>query len=158
MNEATLCHPIVDGEVLLIRKQRGLGEGNLVGPGGKLEPGETPLEAAVREVREELTVTPTGVEKCGEFGFHFRDDTPEEDSMYVHVFTADGVDGTPSETEEAVPVWYPADDIPYEEMWVDDRVWMPHMFAGETFTGTFVLTDEGDAMHRYEVELGVSFE
>jgi 8-oxo-dGTP diphosphatase len=158
MHEATLCHPIVDGELLLIRKQRGLGEGNLVGPGGKIEAGETPLEAARREVREELRVEPTGVEKCGEFGFHFRDDTTEDDSMYVHVFTADGVEGTPEATEEAVPEWHDADDLPYEEMWVDDRVWMPHMLQGQTFTGTFVLTDEGDAMHRYEMKLGAAFE
>lgn len=158
MNEATLCHPIVDGELLLIRKQRGLGEGKIVGPGGKLEAGETPLEGARREVREELQVEPTGVEKCGEFGFHFRDETPEDDSMYVHVFTADGIEGTPEATEEAVPEWHAADELPYDEMWVDDRIWMPHMLAGESFTGTFVLTDEGDAMHAYEMELGVEFE
>jgi len=158
MDEATLCYPIVDGELLLIRKQRGLGEGNIVGPGGKIEPGETPLAAARREVREELRVEPTGVEKCGEFGFHFRDDTPDEDSMYVHVFTADGIEGTPEATEEAVPEWHDADNLPYEEMWVDDRVWMPHMLQGQSFMGTFMLTDEGDAMHRYEMELGVAFE
>ncbi len=158
MNEATLCHPIIDGELLLIRKQRGLGEGNIVGPGGKVEAGETPLEAARREVREELQVTPTGVEKCGEFAFHFGDGEPDDDSMYVHVFTAADIDGTPVETEEAVPEWYPAAELPYDEMWVDDRIWMPHMLAGETFTGTFVLTDEGDAMQYYEMELGVAFE
>jgi 8-oxo-dGTP diphosphatase len=78
--------------------------------------------------------------------------------MYVHVFTADGIEGTPEATEEAVPEWHDADDLPYDEMWVDDRVWMPHMLQGQSFTGTFVLTDEGDAMHRYEMELGVAFE
>ncbi len=157
MNEATLCHPIIDGEVLLIRKQRGLGEGNILGPGGKIEPGETPIAAAKREVREELQVEPTGVQKCGEFAFHFRDSDPDDDSMYVHVFTADSIEGTPVETEEAIPEWHPADDLPYDEMWVDDRVWIPHMLAGETFIGTFVLTDDGDAMHYYEMELGVEF-
>lgn len=158
MNESTLCHPIVDGELLLIRKQRGLGEGKLVGPGGKIEAGETPREAAIREVREELRVEPRGVEKCGEFAFHFRDEAVDDDSMYVHVFAADGVEGTPTATEEAVPEWHPVEDPPYEEMWVDDRIWVPHMLAGETFAGTFVLTDEGDAMRSYEMEVGVEFE
>lgn len=77
--------------------------------------------------------------------------------MYVHVYTADGVEGTPEATEEAVPEWHPASDPPYDEMWVDDRVWVPHMLNGETFAGTFVLTDEGDTMHYYEMELGVEF-
>jgi len=158
MDEATLCYPIVDGELLLIRKQRGLGEGNIVGPGGKIEPGERPLVAARREVREELRVEPTGVEKCGEFGFHFRDDTPDEDSMYVHVFTADDIEGMPEVTEEAVPEWYDAEDVPYEEMWVDDRIWLPHLVDGETFRGEFVLRDDGEAMRYYEMDLGVPFD
>lgn len=153
MQEATLCHPIVDGELLLIRKRRGLGEGNVVGAGGKIEDGETPREAARREMREELRVDPLGVEKCGEFAFHFRDETPDDDSMFVHVFTADGVDGAPAATDEAVPEWHPVDEVPYDEMWVDDRIWVPHMLAGQSFTGTFVLADDGESLRYYEVDL-----
>ncbi|WKK71641.1 NUDIX domain-containing protein [Rathayibacter oskolensis] len=41
-------------EVLLGRKRRGLGEGRIVAPGGKLEPGESPVRAAVRELAEEV--------------------------------------------------------------------------------------------------------
>ena len=39
-------------EVLLGDKRTGLGRGKVVGIGGKLDPGETPREAAVREVVE----------------------------------------------------------------------------------------------------------
>jgi 8-oxo-dGTP diphosphatase len=173
--EATLCHPVVDGELLFIRKQRGLGAGKLVGAGGKLEDGETPRDAARREVREELRVEPLGLEKRGEFDFHFRDSEadrrgaperasgeaaspgPDGDSMFVHVFAADGVDGEPEATAEAVPEWHPVEAVPYDEMWVDDRVWLPHLVAGETFRGEFVLTDDGEAMRRYEMDLGVEF-
>jgi len=158
MDEATLVHPIVDGDLLLIRKQRGLGEGKLLGPGGKVEAGETPREAARREVLEELRVEPVGLEKVGEFAFHFRDDTPEEDSNYVYVYTAAGVEGEPAVTEEAVPEWHPATDLPYDEMWVTDRVWLPHMLQGETFQGEFVLADDGDSMHRYRMDLDWSVE
>lgn len=158
MDEATLCHPIVDGEMLLIRKQRGLGEGKLVGPGGKLEAGETPRETARREVREELHVEPVGMDKCGEFAFHFRDDTPDDDSNFVHVFRAEDIEGEPEATAEAIPEWHATDDPPYDEMWIDDRIWMHHMLEGDTFTGTFVLTDDGDGLHRYEMELGCEFD
>lgn len=158
MEAATLCYPIVDGDLLLIRKQRGLGEGNVIGPGGKIEDGETPREAARREVREELRVDPTGLAKCGEFAFHFRDADPDDDSMFVHVFTADGIDGEPSATEEAVPEWHPVTDLPYDEMWVDDRIWIPHMLDGETFVGEFVLADDGESLLEYEVVLNAEFE
>lgn len=158
MKEVTLCHPIVDGELLLIRKQRGVGAGKIVGAGGKIEPGETPREAARREVREELRVNPVGVEKCGEFAFHFRDENPADDSMFVHVFTADGIDGTPSSTDEAVPEWHATTNPPYEEMWVDDRIWLPHLMNGESFTGTFVLSDDGESLLRYEMEMDCALE
>ncbi|MFC7141410.1 8-oxo-dGTP diphosphatase [Halosimplex aquaticum] len=156
--EATLCHPVVDDEMLLIRKQRGLGAGKLVGPGGKVESGETPREAARREVREELRVDPVGLEKRGEFDFHFRDGTVDDDSMYVHVFAADGVDGEPEATEEAVPELHPVSELPYGEMWIDDRVWLPHLVTGETFRGEFVLSDDGESLVRYEMDIGVEFE
>ena len=54
---ANLLFVIRDGQILLIRKKRGLGQGNINGPGGKLEPGETALEAALRETREEIGIT-----------------------------------------------------------------------------------------------------
>jgi 8-oxo-dGTP diphosphatase len=154
MQRATLVHPIVDGELLLIRKQRGLGAGKLVGPGGKIDPGETPREAARREVREELRVDPVDLTERGRFDFHFRDGEADDDSMRVRVFAAGGVDGDPAATEEAVPEWHPVADPPYEEMWVTDRVWLPHLLDGETFTGEFMLSDDGESMRRYGVEVG----
>ncbi len=155
MKAATLCHPIVDGELLLIRKQRGIGAGKLVGPGGKIEPGEIPREAACRELREELHVSPIGMKQCGEFAFHLRDDRPNDDSMVVSVFVANGIDGEPVATEEAVPVWHSATELPYDEMWPDDRIWIPHMLDGDSFRGTFVLSADGGSLLHYEMELDV---
>ena len=44
---ATLMLIFRDDQVLLIRKKRGLGAGKFNGPGGRIEPGETPLQAAI---------------------------------------------------------------------------------------------------------------
>ncbi len=53
MQPATLCYLLRPGdeEVLLIRKKRGLGEGKFVGPGGKVEDGETPASASYARSR-----------------------------------------------------------------------------------------------------------
>ena len=49
---------VVKGEsILLIEKKRGLGAGKINGPGGKIDPGETPMEAVMRETLEELHIT-----------------------------------------------------------------------------------------------------
>ena len=47
--EATLVFIHQGSRVLLIEKLRGIGMGKINGPGGKIDPGETPLECAVRE-------------------------------------------------------------------------------------------------------------
>ena len=149
-DEATLMFIIRGGEVLLIRKLRGLGRGKINAPGGRLEAGETPLEAAVRETVEEVGVTPVGVRARGSLAFQFKADGATPDGaprvgyrLACHVFSADGCDGEPVATDEAIPQWFPMHAIPYEEMWADDRVWLPRMLAGRTpFAGRFVFDGE----------------
>jgi len=147
-DRATLVFVVAGDEILLIRKKRGLGAGKINGPGGKLEAGESPLESAVREVREELRVTPTGMEHAGELSFQFTDGY----AIHVHVFRAQGCDGRPEETAEAEPLWTPLDRIPFDEMWADDRLWIPHLLAGDFFTGRFVF--DGDAMLASDLHAG----
>jgi len=137
---ATLLFVIRDGYILLIHKKRGLGKGKINGPGGRLEPGETPLEAAIREVEEELLTTPITPEHRGILRFQFADGY----SLQAHVFTSPDCDRPPSETDEALPEWFPLDNIPYERMWADDILWLPRMLNGESFTGDFLF--DGDAM------------
>jgi len=137
---ATLCFVIRSGEILLILKKRGLGAGKINGPGGRIESGETALEAAIRETREELGVTPVGVELRGELHFQFADGY----ALHCGVFVASDCLGEPVETDEAVPVWTPLDRIPYHEMWADDIHWLPGMIAGGRFRGFFHF--DGEAM------------
>lgn len=137
---ATLLFVVRDGQVLLIRKKRGLGAGKVNGPGGRIEAGESARQCAVREVEEELGVTPTGVTFRGLHRFQFTDGY----SLEVDVFVADDCVGCPRETEEATPLWTPVDRIPYEQMWEDDRHWLPLMLAGRSFSGRWVF--DGDRM------------
>jgi 8-oxo-dGTP diphosphatase len=145
---ATLLFVLQDGRILLIHKKTGLGAGKINGPGGRLEPGETPRDGAVREVREELCVTPTGVAQAGELFFQFTDGY----ALHGSVFTASGFEGDLCETREAAPLWTPLDSIPYERMWADDRLWIPLMLRGTRFRGWFIF--DGDAMLDARVEEG----
>ena len=125
----TLVFAVRGSEVLLIRKKRGLGAGKINGPGGKLDPGETALASAIREVQEEIGVTPLEIEERGVLHFQFTDGY----SLHCAVFLARDFTGTLIETDEATPHWFALDKIPYEEMWADDRHWLPEMLAGKSF-------------------------
>ena len=135
---ANLLFIVRDEEILLIRKKRGFGAGKINGPGGKVDPGETPLESALRETYEELGITPLGAEQRAELHFQFRDGY----SLHCTVFLAHAFEGEPRETEEAVPLWTPLHQIPYDEMWVDDRHWLPLLIRGARFTGYFEFEGE----------------
>ncbi|MEY7848552.1 8-oxo-dGTP diphosphatase [Natrarchaeobius sp. A-rgal3] len=159
MIEATLCFPLrwVDGangsgsgevvadgatggrrrEVLLIEKRRGLGEGWYNGPGGKLEDGETPRECAVRETREEvgLEIDPTALEKAAELTFSL----DGEGHTFCHVYCTESFAGEPRPSPEARPEWVPLEDVPYDRMWEDDRLWLPGVLEGRTVVGEFAF-------------------
>ncbi|MDF7806710.1 8-oxo-dGTP diphosphatase [Pontiellaceae bacterium B12219] len=135
---ATLMFVIKDGKILLIHKKRGFGKGKINGPGGKLEPGETTEQCAIRETQEELCITPTGVEFAGELHFQFTDDN----SIHGYVYTATDYEGEPTETDEAVPLWYSIDNLPFERMWQDDHIWFPYMLEGRQFSGRFIFDDD----------------
>ena len=144
---ATLMFVHRDDQVLLIRKKRGLGAGKINGPGGRVEPGETPLECAIRETREELLITPRDVRPAGELFFH-AEDMPK---IHGHVFAATTFEGTPGETDEAVPLWTPVDRLPFDEMWDDDRLWLPQVLAGGSIRGWFTFIGERMIDHVVEV-------
>ena len=69
----TLCFVLREGQILLIEKKRGLEAGKVNGPGGRIEPGETPEQAAIRETQEEIGITPLRIGWAGELHFQFRD-------------------------------------------------------------------------------------
>ncbi len=144
---ATLLFVIRDGQVLLIEKKRGLGAGKINGPGGRLEPDERPAECAVREVEEELGVTPTAVDHCGDLRFQFVDGH----SILCHVYRASNCVGEARETDEAVPRWTALNNIPYAEMWADDIHWVPLMIDRQHFQGCFVL--DGDTLLDHDVRV-----
>jgi 8-oxo-dGTP diphosphatase len=135
---ANLLFIVRDKKILLIRKKRGFGAGKINGPGGKVGPGETPLAAALRETREELGIKPRGAKQHGELHFQFRDGY----SLHCAVFLADDFEGEPRETDEAIPLWMPLDAIPYDEMWADDRYWLPLLIRGKSFEGYFDFDGE----------------
>ena len=144
---ATLLFLRRDGQVLLIKKKTGFGKGKINGPGGKLDPGETEHDCAIRETEEELCVKAKAITKRGELWFQFVDGM----AMHVAVFISDNFEGTALETEEAEPLWTPVEEIPFDRMWADDRHWLHRMLTtGENFMGRFLF--EGDAMLWHEME------
>ncbi len=147
MTEGTLVYIFEGDKVLLAMKKRGFGAGKWNGTGGKLHPGETPKEAAIRETKEEIEVDVTLAEPRGRIHFH----DPGGKEWLVHVFRTEEYQGEPRETEEMRPQWFPIQAIPYEQCWADDIVWLPWLIEGKKFKAEIWLADDG-SLEKHEIK------
>lgn len=132
MKIATLGIIIQNGLILLGEKKKGeIGMGLYSGPGGKLDPGETPEECLIRETREELEIEldPASLELVAQIDFY----AAREIDFRVYVFHAKILSGDIHETAEMVPGWYPLSETTFARTYESDRHWLPQAARGEKF-------------------------
>mmetsp|Transcript_14328 Transcript_14328/g.28604 ORF Transcript_14328/g.28604 Transcript_14328/m.28604 type:complete len:177 (+) Transcript_14328:102-632(+) len=129
-----------NGRVLLGKKLRGFGAGYWNGFGGKVEPNESVLQGALRELKEEACVEALDTEEVGRLTFVW-DDEQDKIPWLVHVFRATQFTGIPTRTDEMDPRWFQFSDIPYENMWADDEHWYPFALKNQKFEGIFIFRE-----------------
>jgi len=138
------------GEILLGLKKVGFGRGKYVGFGGKIEPGESIPQAAVRELAEEsgVQITLNALTYVSDIVFLFPN-KPDWNHR-VHVFTTPANDMEPQETEEMNPRWFPLSSIPYQKMWDDSRYWLPRVLSGEKIKARFIFNLDNTTVSEVE--------
>src|SRR3989338_360739 len=153
----TLVLPVKDGQVLLGYKKRGFGAGKWNGFGGKVGDGENIEEAAARELLEECGLSSRKLVKYAVHEFEFQG---EPVILQAHVFRAEGLVGSPMESDEMMPSWFDIEDIPCKKMWPDDIHWLPRFLSGETLIGKFLFKKDVGGQERlidFEVEASRQF-
>lgn len=145
---ATLLFCIDGEQVLLIHKKRGLGAGKINGPGGKLEPDESLADCARRETLEETGINASDAVAVGTLCFTFSDGL----RLRVHPFVSKTFCGALQETDEAIPFWQDITTIPFDAMWADDSLWLPHVLAGGQAFGHFHFDEDTLISHTLELK------
>ncbi len=105
-NLTTLCYVEQDGKYLMlhrIKKERDVNKDKWIGIGGHFEPGESPEECLLREVKEETGLTLTGYSFRGIITFSAAG-WPVE---YMCLYTADSFEGTLTECNEGTTNFLP---------------------------------------------------
>jgi len=148
---ATLCHVIRNNTLLLQKKSKGLfGEGKWNGVGGKLEMNES-LEACVaREVFEETGLKVLDLKFHGVLNFYFGDRNDLD--WVVSVFSTKVFEGEPKAGGEGNLQWFAFEDIPYDEMWQDDKYWLPLLLEDKSFRENFYFDEEGKELLGFDLK------
>lgn len=144
MINTSLCY-IERGEQYLmlhrVKKQNDQNHDKWIGIGGKFESGESPEDCVVREVREETGLTLTRWRYCGIVTFVLADWTE-----YMHLFCADGFEGTLRECDEGVLEWIDKSALRALPMWEGDKIFLDLMQAHRPFFSLKLVYDEADVL------------
>ncbi len=141
--QATLCIPINGDEVLLGMKKRGFGVGKYNGFGGKFNfsKDRTIEDTAIRELEEEsgLCSKLEYLKKAAEIDFYFP--YKSEYDQTVHIYIVSTFSGEPQETEEMAFRWFHRNNIPYPQMWDDDKYWLPLVLERKCLNAKVIFKD-----------------
>lgn len=148
---ATLCEIIKDGKILLKKANRGVSKGKWNGLGGKIENNEDILENLFREVREEAGIIIKNPKYHGKLIFF--QGSKENVFGIVYLFSANDFVGEIKESDEGELRWFSLNEIPFNEMWEDDKIWLPLLLEGKNFSAEFLFDEEMKSIIDYKIKL-----
>jgi 8-oxo-dGTP pyrophosphatase MutT (NUDIX family) len=138
--------------LLLQRKNlKKFGGGKWNGPGGKIEPNESAIEGVCREVLEETGLRIYSPILKGVLEFYFGK-KPESD-WTCYIFRVEKFSGDPVNLGEGELRWFKLKDIPYKNMWEDDKHWLPLLIDNKNFKGHFIYDEKGEKIIEYNLQI-----
>ena len=149
MKLATLCYVIdknTDCTLMIhrIKKKNDYHQGKWNGLGGKFEPGESPEECAIREIREESGLRVKSIKMKGFITFPLFDG---KEDWYVFLFTAEEFEGKLINSKEGELDWIPNDKLTDINLWEGDKYFIPWLFKKEFFSAKFIYKNGNYITH-----------
>jgi 8-oxo-dGTP diphosphatase len=138
MKLATLCYLRRDGHTLMVhrvKKLHDMHQGKWNGLGGKLEPGESPEECAIREIAEESGLLAVSPELKGILTFPAFD---EIEDWYCFVFVVRQFTGEMIDSNEGDLRWVPDDQLLALNLWEGDLIFLPWLDREGVFSAKFI--------------------
>lgn len=138
MKLATLCYVRRAGKTLMIhriKKANDMHQGKWNGLGGKLDPGETPEECAIREIYEE-----SGLKVRNPLlkGFITFPGFANEEDWYTFIFVITEFEGVLADSAEGYLEWISNDHLLELNLWEGDRIFLPWLDQPGFFSGKFI--------------------
>ncbi len=142
---STVCYLRNGNDWLMMHrtlKAQDVNHGKWIGVGGKFFPGESPDEAAKREILEETDLEPQELVARGMLTFLYHDKAPE----YIMVFTAEVSSREVSACDEGILAWIPEEELMDLDLWAGDRIFLPLLLEDVPFFRLKLVYDETDQL------------
>ena len=139
MDETVLAYIEIDGLYLMLyrnKKKNDMSEGKWMGVGGHIEPGETPDQALIREVKEETNLDVISFRYVAKLLF-VNNDYQE----IMHLYKVDEVEGEMKECNEGELRYIPKELINSLNMWEGDKYFLDRL-DDDYFELTLIYKDK----------------
>ena len=146
MINATLWFIIKDDKILLAMKKRWFGAWLYNGVWWKQEKWETIKQTMIREAKEEIWINIEDLKQVWILNFYF--DENSDWNQKVHVFKILDYSWEPTESEEMKPYWFDIDNLPFDKMWEDDKIWFKDFLDWKNFEYIFYFSEDGKLWKR----------
>ena len=144
MLNTTLCYIERGDEYLMlhrVKKENDINRDKWIGLGGKFKEDESPEECLLREVYEESGLRLTSWRYRGIVTFV----NTKCSSEYMHLFTADGFEGTVGPCDEGELEWIKQSELMKLTLWEGDRIFLRLLDSNEPFF-SLKLSYDGDEL------------
>ena len=141
MKLATLCYIQKDNKTLMlhrVKKEDDMHQGKWNGLGGKLEPGESPEECVIREVREECGLTLRNPILKGIMTFP---QFSKGEDWWAFIFIAREFEGSLKESSEGDLEWIDNDKLFDLDLWDGDKIFIEWLKKKGFFSAKFIYKD-----------------
>ena len=141
MKLATLCYIQKDNKTLMlhrVKKEDDMHQGKWNGLGGKFEPGESPEECVIREVREECGLTLRNPILKGIMTFP---QFSKGEDWWAFIFIAREFEGSLKESSEGDLEWIDNDKLFDLDLWDGDKIFIEWLKKKGFFSAKFIYKD-----------------
>lgn len=152
MKQTVLCYLEKDGKYLMIhrvKKENDENRDKWIGIGGKIEAGESPYDAARREIAEECSLSVNKLDYRGIITFV----SDLYGTEYMHLFTSCEFSGEVSyDCDEGDLCWVKKEDVPMLPIWEGDKIFLSLLDTESRFF-SLKLVYQGDNLIDHTLEI-----
>lgn len=147
--ELAICHVIKNGTLLLIKGEEGINKGKWNAPSGELASNEKSDKAAMRHAFQQTGLYVNKVVHHGTIRL-FLNGKVEYDYK-IHVYSTKIFSGDLKPNIKGEARWFNTGELPFYEMWADDKYWVNLVLEGKRFDADFFLDEKNENVVKYQI-------